>query len=200
MEEKLILNRFLLFFNILEITKYELSNLLNLKKQNINRLFDNYKCLTSHLFKLRELGCNLDWLYSGEGPIIIKNINGLKLIKTSNLINEDGNLISHIILNKIINWVISNYDSLESFATLTKNNEILEIKNKFEDYDYVISLDLFQLLQEYGCNIQWLFNSSNKIVTNQFANNLNGIKLKRNNILKEQFRNLKNIYQNNNNN
>ena len=129
-----------------------------------------------------------------------KKYKRIKTNKTSNLINEDGNLINHIILNKIINWVISNYDSLESFATLTKNNEILEIKNKFEDYDFVISLDLFQLLQEYGCNIQWLFNSSNKIVTKQFADNLNGIKLKRNNISKEQFGNLKNIYQNNNNN
>lgn len=191
--EEQILNRFNIFFNLLDISKLDFGFKLNLSKQNVNRLFENLNTLNKYYSNLSELGCNLNWLCTGQGTVILKNSNGIKIIENNACLDDEGYLVSEVIKKRVVNWIMFNYDSLENFYNQTLNNHIIVLIDNLYDCEYIVPLELMDLLDEYGCNLKWVLRKNNEKNINPYSSNNNGKTLKIEKGKKENYLNLVNF-------
>ncbi len=125
---------------------------------------------------MNNLGCNLNWLISGEGPIVAKNSAGNKIILKSNYLNDDGYLKSQMLIKKIKSWIIYNYESLESFSIKFNCPDIFLLEVDEFEYSIILPEIIFDTLKFSGCNLKWVF-SNNKDIS-PYENNTNGNFLK----------------------
>lgn len=171
-EEEKILTRFNLFYTLLEIPKNELGNMLSMDKRNINRVFNNSNSLLVKIKDIHFLGCNINWLISGEGPVVVKNLAGTQIILKSKYLNEDGYLKSQVLLKRIISWIEFNYDNLQNFSIKFNCSDVCKLELNEYDYALYISENIYEALKVSGCNLKWLFSNNNDI--SPYETNTNG--------------------------
>lgn len=193
--EQIILKRLTLFFNLLKINKIDFANKLNISKQNINRIFKSLKSLSQYNEQLSLMGCNLNWLYSGNGPVVLNNKLGIQIINNSPCLDDNGYLISYIVRKRILIWILFNFDSLESFYNLSKCNLVLELseENLSMEYENIVETELLEQLYKFGCNLKWIFRNQNDIEVSPYNKNDYGIKLKNEKCGKENYINFINF-------
>ena len=175
--EIIIFERFKLFFSMLGISKSELARKLNISNQNVNKLWESISYIQSKSMEINELGCNLNWLYTGNGKVTADNENGYKLNNTVTTLTNDGFLKSQLIKNRIIAWIKFNYNSIDDFYIFTQNEEVLLLKNIFVDSvdKEIIKNSIYFSLEEAGCNLHWILGEDND---SPFNNNSFGILFK----------------------
>jgi hypothetical protein len=175
--EIIIFERFKLFFSMLGISKSELARKLNISNQNINKLWESISYIQSKSMEINELGCNLNWLYTGNGKVTSDNENGYKLNNTVTTLTNDGFLKSQLVKNRIIAWIKFNYISIDDFYNFSKNEDVLSLKNICNESvdNEIIKNSIYFSLEEAGCNLHWILSEDNDT---PFNNNPNGLLFK----------------------
>lgn len=172
-----IIDRFRFFFGLLGITKTEFASKLKMPNQNINKLLDNLSIIKLKSYEICELGCNINWLYTGVGKVTADNENGYYLNLTVPALTEDGYLRVNVIKQRIVDWIVFNYKSIDNFYNLTYNKDLLVLLNfdTLLERNKVIPNSIYTTLENEGCSLKWLLRDDNLI---PFNNNHKGVALK----------------------
>jgi hypothetical protein len=162
---------------MLGISKSELARKLNISNQNINKLFESISYIQSKSMEINELGCNLNWLYTGNGKVTADNENGYKLNNTVTTITNDGFLKSQLIQNRIIAWIVFNYQSIDDFYNFSKNEDVLSLKNICNECvdNEILKNSIYFSLEAAGCNLHWILSDD---IDSPYNNNCIGILFK----------------------
>lgn len=179
LNENRIITRFNMFFNITGMTRSEFSDQIGIKNQNFIRFFKSESLILKQSPKLMEMGCNMNWLISGEGPIIYTNEAGVKLIENNNILTEDGYLKISRAKHRIVLWINEHFGSLDFFCREHKLNSdklLNDLSNNENDNFYTLLPNyILVTLHQSGCNLSWVLSESDEI----YSPNENGLRLKR---------------------
>ena len=177
-----IIERFNLFFKLTGFSKVTFSNLIGIKKQNLNFYLNGNYDISSHYLNLHNAGCNLNWLMSGELPMFSNTIEGIKLQRKHE--GENSQVTNNeFILQKINVWIKLNYDSISNFANV--NNVDLETITNYLDTKNIISNEFLSLLNISGCNVNWLYGHEDWYLNDTTKGNELKNKTNSNNSMKE---------------
>jgi|GEM_PF-2659384 len=160
------------FQRMLKLSNEEFSAKLGFTPSNLNNFFKGKWIESSKASELHKLGLNINWLVSGVGEMTNNSIHGANLLKelvnTQNF-NPDNQYNSS---NRLFNWIIYNFDSLERFAEKT-SFPLNELQNTI-DNDDICSIKLHSILEKEGCNLRWIYSQDQE----PYKNNINGRKLR----------------------
>lgn len=172
-----IIDRFKFFFGLLGISKTEFAIKLKMPNQNVNKLLDTLSVITLKSYEICELGCNINWLYTGIGKVTADNENGYFLNKNVPALTNDGYIKVNIIKQRIIDWIVFNYKTIDNFYKLTNNEDLLVLQNfdKLLERNKVIPMSIYTTLEQEGCSLKWLVRDDDLI---PFNNNHKGASLK----------------------
>lgn len=149
----------------------DLADKLNIDQGNLNRYLNGkVQPGLDFLSKLYENGISINWLLSGEGfPL---NVEHETIRNKRDLLEKP--------IDRIRKWIISNYNSFESFCACTNMN--YHDLQDYLDASIQTDLDFVELLNKSGCNIFWIASGTGP----EWANNPNGeiLKMKKFGLLK----------------
>lgn len=106
------------------------------------------------LWRLNALGCNINWLLSGDGEQWAENVSG-RMLKDEYFKKHPDEITSNAVDNKLIlNWIVDNFGSLEAFCRanscdLTQWHHYL-VNNKSYPPDFA------HVLLQSGCDLQYI--------------------------------------------
>lgn len=172
-----IIDRFKFFFGLLGISKSEFAIRLKMPNQNVNKLLDTLYVIKLKSYEICELGCNINWLYTGVGKVTADNENGYYLNKNVPALTADGYLRVNVIKQRIIDWIEFNYKNIDNFYKLTNNSDLL-VLIQFDtllEINKVIPNSIYTTLYNEGCSLKWLLRDDDII---PFNNNQKGVALK----------------------
>jgi transcriptional regulator with XRE-family HTH domain len=144
--------RIKLFINTCFESQSFFAKLVGVDRTYLNRIInDRVSPGIDLLAKFSTTGVSLEWLLNGNSPMYSANEAGEKLrkkvIASKGKTGNDTN-------DRVICWITENYDNLEKFCKTFQ----LDFNKSFNIiYESAMpDLDFLEILNQAGCNINWL--------------------------------------------
>ena len=147
------------------ITPYTLSRYIN----------DKGIPVTDILLRFLDLGMSVDWLLTGIGEMTLYQ-------KSKDEENDEEDEEVTLPRERVYEWIVENYGSLEHFATVINLN--LNSVNNILKHNFILDPEFIALMRAAGCNIKWLSTGEGT----KYAHNTAGM------VLKLQKNGVKNIF------
>ena len=117
----------------------------------VSRYIANKSCPGYNIqCKLYEIGLSIHWYISGSGSMFASNDKGVELQKS--WLNASGESDSPF--SRIKTWICENYDTIENFSSLWKEENSNLVELLYEQQ--LPGRDLLDVLEKAGCNISWI--------------------------------------------